>query len=62
MIARSSVYHGMFEQVSHHSMLGTKQSGLGGTHRCYVNHTWDRSAGAGDETVGGATEGLLYTW
>ena len=55
MIARSSVYHGMFEQVSHHSVLETKQSGLGVTHRCYANHTWDVSAGAGDGIVGGAT-------
>lgn len=55
MIARSSVDHGMFEQVSHHSVLETKQSGLGVTHGCYTNHTWDGSAGAGDGTVGGAT-------
>lgn len=54
MTARSSVYHGMFEQVSHDSVLGTKQSGLGVTHRCDVNHTRDGSAGAGDGTVGGA--------
>lgn len=54
-----SVYHRMFEQVSHHSMLGTKKSALGVTHRCHANPELDGSLMAGEGRVGGAAQGLL---
>lgn len=59
MGACCSVYQRVFEQVSRHSVLRTKQSVLGVTHRCYANRTWDGSPRAGDGSVNGAAQGLL---